>query len=122
MNAPKVRSRVCPQCGSSKSKEAPKDAAEGFVIVRDRVCEECGTRYSPPIPRWAPFAMILAGIAVAGFGVVALYSLITGREFVSRNVLIGGIIIGVAGLGLIGWGIKLLIGFGNDDPRAGKWP
>lgn len=62
--------KVCPKCGSEKCKlERPL----GWIAFKwDRVCKECGTRYTPPTPAWAGVVFILAGLPLAGLGVVSV--------------------------------------------------
>ncbi len=100
----------CPECGSSRSKEAPMRQGEIFVIVRDRICKECDARYRPPTPKWAPFGLLIAGAAVlCGGGALALGVLSGGMAQQRMQALVVVPILIGFGAALLVYGVRMLL-------------
>lgn len=97
------RSRVCPKCGSKRSKLAglatakPLDdspwsrkmADVGFKI-QDRICKDCGTQYMPELPAIVPYCLIVAGVVLTPFG-LAMGVMGTPVIIVGLTIVAGGV-------------------------------
>jgi hypothetical protein len=62
--------KVCPKCGGEKYTRVRPSGWVAFTW--DRACKQCNTRYTPPTPMWAGWVFILAGLPLAGLGVVSI--------------------------------------------------
>lgn len=102
-------SGACPNCGSTEyAKRRPKTLV---AFMSDRMCKACKTRYTPPTPVWGGIAFILVGLALAGFGVFAMYSNVVARNGGSPGGLAMAIEGFLAGVGVVAIckGVKALI-------------
>jgi hypothetical protein len=98
-------SKVCPQCGHTEFRQTRPESWVAFGW--DRICKSCNTRYTPPTPVWAGVVFILAGLPLAGMGLLTLIGITLSGPVGLPNLLCWGPL-GLAGLLSIIHGIRSL--------------
>jgi uncharacterized protein (DUF983 family) len=107
-------SRTCPKCGSKRFRFAPSQSSQpsssggtaALFAMRDRICKDCGTQYKPAMPSWVPYLVIVMGVIVLLFGVMAFFEpLMKGptqfRGWVKYAIVLGGFVFIAAGVQLL---------------------
>jgi hypothetical protein len=99
--------RICPAC--SGETYTTVRSSQWVAFAGDRVCAGCGTRYTPPTPVWGAVLLVLAGLPLAAFGLLAVLLWLNDGNPMRIPAVACEAFVGFLGVLAVGQGVRALL-------------